>query len=1179
MKRLLIAAVLALLAARANAAISFVVASTAPAVQSSATQDVNINVPAGLAVGDLMLVQIAVRGGSSATFSTVPTGWTLARRTNSTTTLGHMAYYKFAQAGDLSTQEFLWKLQGQQRAVIAMTVWRGVDPTSPIEASAGQANASSASIVAPAVTTAGASRVVVRLFATANGNGSITVPGGVTQRHATRGTNAGGNGVAIIAGSADQAAAGSSGTATATASNAAVNVGLTLALVPAGGLTAAIVAEYEFDEASWSGAAGEITDSEGGYDARARNSATTAGVSPAVSGSPGTCRYGSFNGTTQYVELPATLPRAGNQFTITAWIRTTHDWSTQKDQRIWVDDEFDNGYALSLGDGGARKLRFFARSPSLAVLDSSAVVEAGQWYFVAAVMDASGSQTMKLYVYNAAGTLLDQQSVARSSFTPGTGKVAIGGEVDGAGEGVPQWRFLGNIDEVRFHAGALSAPQIVALLNTTHPCAAGATALRISHSATGLYCVDQAVTVTTIDGNGNAATGYTGTVNLSTTTGKGTWLASTGSGTLSDPTSDDGAASYAWNASDSSVQLLLRYRTGAAITTVDAVDSLNATIVDDGTQGTITFAPSGFTVTSQALGNPPPGSIPAFDSPQVAGNNFSVHITAYGQTPTDPVCGVIEGYTGAKSLKFWSSYANPATGTVQASIDGSAIATSEGASAAQAVTFASGQAVVTARYRDAGSLSLSMKDDTTGNPGLPNGIRGGTGTFVSRPADFVVSGIRRTSDNFANPAASTASGAVFIAAGRPFTATVTAVDSAGNTTPNFGRESPAETVKFSVALVLPASGNAPAVSGTAGTFTNGVATGTAFAWPEVGIVRLVPRVSDADYLGAGDVVGTQTGNVGRFIPDSFGVALNTPVFATACAAGAYTYVGQPFTYTVAPVLTATARAFGGTTTQNYTGSLFRLTNASLTGRTYAAASGTLDTSGLPATSADPAIVDTGGGIATLTYSAGSGLAFSRTSAVAPFDASITLAQNVLDLDGAAASNPVTFGGGAGISFSTGATQRYGRLALRNALGSELLDLPMSLVTQYYVSAAIGFTTHTGDSCTAAPAIALSGYQGSLAAGETCVRDTGAPGVSAAGCAAPASVGLRYRATPLAGNFNLNLAAPGAGNSGAAVVTATAPAWLRYDWNSATPGTEQPSALATFGLFPGPASRIYQREIY
>ena len=161
---------------------------------------------------------------------------------------------------------------------------------------------------------------------------------------------------------------------------------------------------------------------------------------------------------------------------------------------------------------------------------------------------------------------------------------------------------------------------------------------------------------------------------------------------------------------------------------------------------------------------PPPATIPAFASPQIAGNNVPVFLTAYGQTPTDSQCGVIEAYTGNKNLKFWSTYVNPATGTRTVSINATAIATAEASSAAQVVAFTNGQANVTAIYRDAGLIGIGVKDDTTGNPSLPTGIRG-TGSFVSRPSTFLLSAIKRTSDNLVNPSATNAVGAAFIAAG------------------------------------------------------------------------------------------------------------------------------------------------------------------------------------------------------------------------------------------------------------------------------------------------------------------------------------------------------------------------------------------------------------------------------
>jgi MSHA biogenesis protein MshQ len=702
----------------------------------------------------------------------------------------------------------------------------------------------------------------------------------------------------------------------------------------------------------------------------------------------------------------------------------------------------------------------------------------------------------------------------------------------------------------------------------------------VSNSAYGLYCLPQAVTVTARDASNNPVNTYSGTITLSTSTARGTWTLSSGGGTLVDSTPDDGLATYAFPGNQSSATFALSYRAGPATVTVHAAQASPTVINDDGTQSAIVFSPSGFTVTSAPFSNPA-GGVPPFASPQTAGNNFSVYLTAYGQTPTDATCGIITGYAGAKSLKFWSGYVNPATGTLTPTINGTTIASLEASASAQSVTFTSGQATVTAKYKDAGSLAVSMKDDTTGNPSLPTGIRGSTGTIVSVPANFVVSNIKRTSDSFANPGSSTATGTVFATAGQSFTATVTAVEAGGAATPNFGRESAPESVAFNTTLVLPAVGHAPAVSGTAGSFTNGVATGSAFAWLEAGIMKLVPHVADGDYLGAGDIAGTATGNVGRFVPNSFAVGLNTPLFGTGCTAGSFTYLGQPITFTVPPIITVTAQAFGGATTQNYTGSLMRMTNTSLTGRTYTPtpASPALDSSGLPATTADPLIADLGNGQVTLTFGAGTGLAYVRGNAIAPFNANIALSINVIDLDAITAANPVTFGTGTGIGFSSGAGQRYGRMVLRNTVGSELLDLPASLTTEYYLSATLGFTTNTSDSCTVAPTLAFSFYQANLSAGETCVRDSGNPGASGIGCTTAAGASVRYRASALGGDFNLWLAAPGSGNNGAVTVTAAAPAWLKYLWSASSGVPSNPAAMATFGLFPGPSSRIYQREVY
>ena len=108
-------------------------------------------------------------------------------------------------------------------------------------------------------------------------------------------------------------------------------------------------------------------------------------------------------------------------------------------------------------------------------------------------------------------------------------------------------------------------------------------------------------------------------------------------------------------------------------------------------------------------------------------------------------------------------------------------------------------------------------------------------------------------------------------------------------------------------------------------------------------------------------------------------------------------------------------------------------------------------------------------------------------------------------------------------------------------------------------------------------LAFSGFTESLNAGETCVRDAGAPGASGLGCAAPAA--LPYSEPPVSGDFRLRLAAPGAGNQGSAVLDATVPAWLRFDWNTGTRRRRDPAGQATFGIFGGERRVIYTREIY
>jgi MSHA biogenesis protein MshQ len=699
----------------------------------------------------------------------------------------------------------------------------------------------------------------------------------------------------------------------------------------------------------------------------------------------------------------------------------------------------------------------------------------------------------------------------------------------------------------------------------------------ISHDGAGIHCLGEAVSVTAIDPMGNPLTDYVGTITLDTQSGTGTWSNGLGNGgTFSDATPNDGLATYTFDLADNgSASFFLDYQTGTPILDIDVFQTLTPLLRDDDTEGAMTFSPSGFTVTANPLPNPPPNPINDPIPVQTAGAPFAVHLAAYGQTPTDPVCGVIESYSGAKMLKFWSAYLDPASGSIGATVDGSPIATAEGSALPQAVTFAAGQAMVSAKYKDVGRIQISTKDDTVTEP--LTGIRGTTNPFVMRPADLMTTLVERL-DAKPNPGSSLPTGTIFVAAGDPFRVTVEVRDAEGDLTPNYGMESAAEGILLTAStLVAPVGGRNG--SNDDGSIGNGSAfgpilpagtfLGASFYWDEVGAMRLTASIADGDYLGAGDVMGMESGTVGRFPPHHFDISLNTPEFRTGCDIGGFTYVGQPFDYSAGsePVITTTARSAQGTTTQNYAGSWFKLSAGSLTALAYASATGTLS----PSAPNPPTVADLGAGIGLVSFDNGSGSSFVRTTPIAPLDAEISLSVNVLDGDGIAyTANPARFGqpsAGNGIGFSTSKLVRYGRAVVVNGYGPELLDLAVPLRAEFFDGSAFGF--HGFDSCSSVQTVHLNLTKnpGALATAPSIANDP-----------------------LLSGDAGLSFSPPGAGNAGyvdveadLSVATGANLPWLQYDWpsdgNADGVPDDNPVGRGTFGVFRSSEQVIFRREVY
>jgi MSHA biogenesis protein MshQ len=255
----------------------------------------------------------------------------------------------------------------------------------------------------------------------------------------------------------------------------------------------------------------------------------------------------------------------------------------------------------------------------------------------------------------------------------------------------------------------------------------------------------------------------------------------------------------------------------------------------------------------------------------VSFSSTPVSITVPNLVSGTNVTGTISGCTaqfpaGANTVNFYTTYQDPATGTRQASINATALATtSPGTAISLSFNGASpsSSASFTFTYPDVGKVLLNAAKSTAT----------GSNTVTSGPHHFTLSSINCVSGCTvtANPGATSAAGAAFMKAGNPFSLTVTALNALGAVTPNFGKESTPESVSLTGASITDPDLTFPgSITGAFGTFTTGVASGNAFAWDEVGIITVTTRLASGNYLGSGlAATPTASGNIGRFIPDHF----------------------------------------------------------------------------------------------------------------------------------------------------------------------------------------------------------------------------------------------------------------------------------------------------------------------
>jgi hypothetical protein len=759
----------------------------------------------------------------------------------------------------------------------------------------------------------------------------------------------------------------------------------------------------------------------------------------------------------------------------------------------------------------------------------------------------------------------------------------------------------------------------------------------IKHDTVGINCQAEPVTIEAHWQDHTVSTIYTGTLNLSTSTGNGDWSVITGMGPIINGSVDDGIASYDMVDGDDGVVVL-----GLKDTTVETVN-IN---VSDGlvmeTTGTalssedqdLVFAQAGFRFIDAA-------DIAIIDT-QIAGKSSSVapaaqtlYLQAIRSSDDGVSCSGVFANGVTANIDLGSSCSNPVSClagqrvSVTNNASTTAIANPQNQDAGSnyssvPLTFTTGsRAQIDLYYADAGEIQLNARYDIPLADGSASGniMTGNSNTFAVRPFGFELdfSG-DRASNGITGPSyAADANGSTFQIAGASFPVSMAAVawnstddldnngvpdvcaDLSNNTiTNNFGNETIPVTptaVILSHTLLAPVAGVAGTVSTSAssGYFASGVGSKT-IAWNEVGIMDLDATLSS--YLGSGQGVSGNVCNVGRFYPDNFVIA--NPVITNrsdivACA-DPFTYMGENFT--ISYELQATSLNPPGSITQNYINSFAKLDPAVLADMNYAATdNGTNLTARLSAASAGVFTAGVAPVTATLSLTRNAtpdGVYDNFQIGAVPADSDgVTLLPAALDL---------SLNGGPNTHGLLGQTDiRYGRLNLQNNFGSELLTLTMPLSAEYYLNASAEFITNIDDSCTTRTVADILLYNDQqVKAG----RAVGDPVINVNGASSTTLTGVSAFA---AGQSVLTFTAPGA--EGYVDVEVQAPSWLRSDLDAidqgiAGPGMhcnpalavsnpayiagcvadgnivdETPLSRGNFGLFKGGDNIIYIREIY
>ena len=1152
--------------------------------------------PTGTAAGDILIAQ--VRNQSGRAWSTGATGWTKIREDNDGTIV-QAIFWKLATASEPASYNFT--VGASARLTGSIYAFRGLNTSTPVDVSSGGTNSASP-ITAPSLTTTVAGDMVVVMYTAKDGDGTITPPAGVGTVIVNRSGSAG-YGMGVAASYYVASVAGTQGAYAATLSNSKANAGQILALRAASPSTCGVfgaAVNYPVYGSTSLAVHGTVNNGTSTY--TISGSGTALNQNSGVLFTPAAPTFPAlsppvFPSNASVTDSSATSLSAGSYRTVTVGVATTFAAGNYSIKTLNVSGLV----TVNLGAGTYNIDSVTGGDVTFNVSSGPVQINIGTTFNVGKSinLNVGGSpQNLRIYLYPGANfTTLGSPAVTGLIYAPDSAStVSTGDAVALVGAIIGRQVSLGTKNDVIMYWPATQSA--LAAVSTCGATAPAVDHYELSLPSTGVSCVATTATVTACADTSSPCT------NTATTISGQTATLATSAGSLA-------ATALTFNASGVASTTLSHAAAsnGGAATVTLSGESTAATnsrkCCADGSSCSvanscgITYSTAGFVIAASTGGAST--TLPT----QTAGTSSSGYFLRAVKTGTSTqACEA--ALSGANTVNWSYQCNNPTTcssgnrltltGSSATAIAGNANG-STASSTSVAMTFdANGNAPFSFNYADVGQLTLYASKAASGT--LLTALSGNSNAFVTKPAGFVLSSIKcssYTSGNCAtsaiaapgnNPAAASAGGTAFMPAGAAFSATVTAVDSGGSAVPNYGRETSAEGVLLTPTLVLPAGGATGTVgnANAFGSFSSGVATGTTFSYSEVGIVTLTPSVADGSYLGAGDITGTVTGNVGRFYPAKFAVSSGgvTHRSGLSCSsASAFSYLGENFRLG----LTLTAQNASGATTANYTGSFAKFDATSASAWQLAGVSGS-------------SVFTTGSSRLSLGSSSGSwsngvmsnALITASASRAATPDgpfASASFGVAPLDSDGVTIASPdlsVTS------PFSTpdrssvaSLALRFGRLRLSSAIGPADRALALPALAQYWDGTS--WATNTLDSCTtvAAASVSFGNLSGTLTVADTAVSTPITISAGSGSLRVPAPGGGRSGAYSVALSLGSSATdascmqpwTPGSGDAASAGANLS---YLRGAWCSAT-YDKDPAARASLGRASGNDKLIFRRENY